>query len=212
MTPRPPRLPPDEQRDAIIDAARKLLAEQGHDRLRVVSVANELGMSHANVYRFFPSREALMDAIVESWLAYSRAEVKEIATRSEPPLNRLRAIVLSMHRNAKRRFREEPNVSELYEHLHGRRAESARQHIALLYGLGRELLREAAETGELAVKDLDAALRLVHAATAKFTTPRLIRESLDEDTMTQLSQVLDALLLAFRTDPELLERSHPDAR
>ena len=34
----------------------------------VVAIAREAAMSHGNVYRYFPSKEALFDAVTEQWL------------------------------------------------------------------------------------------------------------------------------------------------
>ena len=48
------------------------------DKVAVVDVARALGMSHANVYRFFDSKVALRSAIVERWLARIMAPLDAI--------------------------------------------------------------------------------------------------------------------------------------
>jgi len=48
----------------------------------VTEVARDLGMSHANVYRYFRSREKLIEALAESW--YEQAQVDLLASVARP--------------------------------------------------------------------------------------------------------------------------------
>ena len=51
---------------AILDAARDILAERGLDRLSMRSVADRVGVSATAIYRYFPSKEALVSRVVQS--------------------------------------------------------------------------------------------------------------------------------------------------
>lgn len=58
-------------RDAVIDAAIEAIREQGID-FSVQAAADRAGVTHRTVYRYFKSREALIDAVAERyemWLA-----------------------------------------------------------------------------------------------------------------------------------------------
>ncbi|NDL58307.1 TetR/AcrR family transcriptional regulator [Phytoactinopolyspora mesophila] len=48
----------------IKDAARRQLAEHGPDGLSVRAVTREMGMASSAVYRYFPSRDALLTALI----------------------------------------------------------------------------------------------------------------------------------------------------
>jgi len=66
--PSPPsrkRLTGDARRAAIIDAARLLFAEQGLAGT-TRQIAERLGVTQALLYRYFPSKEALVQAVYES--------------------------------------------------------------------------------------------------------------------------------------------------
>jgi AcrR family transcriptional regulator len=58
-----------EARRDILDAARRLLNEQGADALTLASVAAELGMTKPALYHYFPSKDALVRALVTALLA-----------------------------------------------------------------------------------------------------------------------------------------------
>lgn len=53
-----------ELTDAITDAARRQLAEVGAPGLSLRAVARELGMVSSAIYRYFPSRDALLTALI----------------------------------------------------------------------------------------------------------------------------------------------------
>ena len=65
----PGQTPLPESQDArILDLAAEHVRRYGAARLRIVAVAQDAGMTHGNVYRYFPSKEALFDAVTEQWL------------------------------------------------------------------------------------------------------------------------------------------------
>ena len=57
------RNPPEETRARIVDTAETLFRRLGFAKTAVADIAAELGMSPANVYRFFPSKHAIVEAI-----------------------------------------------------------------------------------------------------------------------------------------------------
>jgi len=52
-------------RGRILDAARDLLLSRHHSDFSVAEVAQAAGVTHRTVYRYFPSKEALITAVAE---------------------------------------------------------------------------------------------------------------------------------------------------
>ncbi|MGL4728184.1 MAG: TetR/AcrR family transcriptional regulator, partial [Bosea sp. (in: a-proteobacteria)] len=77
LTPVFPSREPVDQR--LLGIAGEHLRRFGPRRLTVVGVAEEAGMTHANVYRYFPSKEALLDAVVETWLKGMERRLADVA-------------------------------------------------------------------------------------------------------------------------------------
>ena len=78
------RTKPDDTRARIMDTADALFRRLGFAKTAVADIAAELGMSPANVYRFFPSKTAIVQAICQRCLS----EVEETAwaiARSKAP-------------------------------------------------------------------------------------------------------------------------------
>src|SRR6266508_2167585 len=56
-------------RDAVVDAAIEAIREQGID-FSVQDAADRAGVTHRTVYRYFSSRQALIDAVAERYEAW----------------------------------------------------------------------------------------------------------------------------------------------
>src|SRR3954453_14238770 len=54
-------------RERLIEAARDVFREQGYDA-SLDEVAKRAGVGAGTLYRHFPSRDVLMDAIMQSWV------------------------------------------------------------------------------------------------------------------------------------------------
>ncbi|QLY27881.1 TetR/AcrR family transcriptional regulator [Nocardia huaxiensis] len=69
----------------ITDAARRQLAESGAAALSLRAIAREMGMVSSAIYRYFPSRDELLTAlIIEAYDAIGAAVEKGVATAENP--------------------------------------------------------------------------------------------------------------------------------
>ena len=76
--------------ERILAAAEDVLRRYGPAKATVVDIARELEVSHGSVYRHFPSKAALRDAVAERWLAGVSQPLAEIANEAGPAPERLR--------------------------------------------------------------------------------------------------------------------------
>lgn len=85
---------------AILETARAHLAEHGAVGLSLRAVARDVGMVSSAVYRYFPSRDALLTAlIIEAYDSLGAAvEAAEAAVPREDLLGRWRAISVTTRR------------------------------------------------------------------------------------------------------------------
>jgi AcrR family transcriptional regulator len=57
----------DDKREAILDAALTLFSERGFDGTPVPLVAETAGVAAGTIYRYFPSKEALVNVLYQRW-------------------------------------------------------------------------------------------------------------------------------------------------
>jgi AcrR family transcriptional regulator len=69
------RLPADQAKARILEAAQKHLAEGGPDAIRLQDLASDLGISHPAILHHFGSREGLMEALEERTMTSLQADL-----------------------------------------------------------------------------------------------------------------------------------------
>jgi len=166
-----------DTRERILAAAETVLRRHGAVKLTVVDVARALGMSHANIYRYFPSRTALHDALVDRWLQQVSVPLREIATRPGPAAQRLEAWLLALIAAKRRKVLHDPELFEAYHTA----AEAARtvvdKHLRDVRRDLASIVRDGVASGEFTVRDVSAAVTALRDATARFVDPHYIRQT-----------------------------------
>lgn len=71
--------PPDQRRRDILEAATALFARQGYDVTTVQGIGSQAGVAAGTVYLYFPSKEAILDALREDFEGGLLDRVAEIA-------------------------------------------------------------------------------------------------------------------------------------
>jgi AcrR family transcriptional regulator len=64
------RVPPDLRRRQLLDEAAQLLTQHGIEQVQITEVAERAGVSRPLVYRLFPTRQALLQAVLEDFAEY----------------------------------------------------------------------------------------------------------------------------------------------
>jgi AcrR family transcriptional regulator len=77
-------------RERLIEAARVVFREQGYDA-SLDEVAKRAGVGAGTLYRHFPSREVLLDAIMQSWVDRVNDAVDKVLTHEGSPRDLLLA-------------------------------------------------------------------------------------------------------------------------
>src|ERR1044072_2492452 len=76
--------------ERILEVTEDVLRRYGLAKATVVDVARALDVSHGSVYRHFPSKASLREAVAKRWLERSYAPLKEIAAGEGAPPPRLK--------------------------------------------------------------------------------------------------------------------------
>src|SRR5690349_10346989 len=103
--------------ERILDAAEEVLRRYGPAKTTVVDVARALGVSHGSVYRHFPSKAALRDAVAERWLAAVSDPLEAIAAETGPAPERLRRWFDLLIATKRGRALDDPELFATYHEL-----------------------------------------------------------------------------------------------
>lgn len=84
----------DEKRRLILKSAARVFAQQGFDRASMSLLARECGISKANIYHYYDSKDALLFDILATYLTDLRDRICGIDLEALPPEARFRAVIL----------------------------------------------------------------------------------------------------------------------
>jgi AcrR family transcriptional regulator len=188
----------DEARARILEAAEEQFRRVGYHKTSVADIASELDMSPANVYRFFPSRDAINESICGRVLNEIADLALSIAHANAPVLEKLDRLLTAVHRHNKMTLVKQRHMHDLIVAAMQENWAIIRTHIDRMATIFEAIIREGVEAGEFDVDATEAA-RAVQSAFAAFLHPILIEHCVQHggDTeaglRTQIRFILKAL-------------------
>ncbi len=83
----------DQKREQILKKAAKVFAEQGFDRASMTVLAKECGISKANIYHYYDSKDAILYDILEIYLRELRDRICNVSLDGLDPEQKLKKAV-----------------------------------------------------------------------------------------------------------------------
>lgn len=163
-------------RQQILATTEDVLRRYGPAKANVADVARDLGVSPGSIYRHFPTKAALREAVTRAWLDRTHAGQDEIATSDAPASERLRQWLTALFDAKKKHSREEPELFATFSALTAEHGEVAIEHVQDLTRQIRTIIQAGVERHEFSDTDLDAAAIAVFQATAPFHNPLHVTE------------------------------------
>ncbi|MBK1696764.1 TetR family transcriptional regulator [Rhodovibrio salinarum] len=193
--------------ERILDAAEEVLRRYGPAKANVVDVARALGVSHGSVYRHFPTKAALRDAVASRWLARVSAPLRAIAEADGPATERLQRWLRALAEAKRHKVRDDPELFATYHAIAEESREVVRAHVDELVGDLARIVADGQREGVFHVRDAEAAARGVFDATQRFHHPAHSDEWADPDIDRAYDSVVALLLAGLRAGPD-----GPDSR
>jgi AcrR family transcriptional regulator len=171
----------------------------GYQKTSVTDIASELGMSPANVYRFFPSRDAINESICGRLVNEVADIAVAIARTNAPAMEKLEQLLTAVHRHNKMTLVKERYMHDLIAAATRENWAIIKAHVERMVMMFEAIIREGIEAGEFEVEDAAKAAQAVKFAFVPFFHPILIehcvqqREDMEPDLRDQIRFILKAL-------------------
>jgi len=190
-------IPRSAETDAPADSrllaiAADRLRRLGPKHVTVVSIADAAGMTHANVYRYFASKAALIDAVAGQWLRRLEATIADIADSPDPADDKLERLIQAWARTHRELLKEDRHLFDVYCSATEASRALIRKHRSRMRALLERVLDEGIVTGKFDPRDRERALAFVSDAVYRFINPLTVR--LDADVP---QDILDQRLAAM---------------
>ncbi len=196
---RPASITQPDVRERILDCLERQFRTHGYQRVTVADIARELGMSPANVYRFFDSKASLREALAARLTAQVEESCRAVAMRPGKPSERLRAMITEWHRMTIERYVSAENMSEVLQAAMRENSRVIDAHTARQCALFAQLMAEGNACGEFRVKDPVLASRILLYTLSVFVDPSDAARLFKDDEMVQVSSMCDFILGSLRS-------------
>jgi AcrR family transcriptional regulator len=170
------RLTRDETRERIMVKADELFRQFGFGKTTVADIAAELGMSPANIYKFFSSKEVIIEAVADRNLVVLSEAVQQHMVESGPALDRIEKVLLTVYRHTVDILRNERQVFKLMIRAYEQKWDCVGEWDKFLIQTFTKLVREGMSTGEFESGDAVATAYLLFDCLILIRTPHLYQQ------------------------------------
>lgn len=193
------RAKPEDTRARIMETAETLFRRLGYAKTAVADIASELRMSPANVYRFFPSKTAIVQAICQRCLNELDEKAWGVARSKAPASERLERLHLEILAYHKENLLEEQKVHDMVMVAMEENWDAIMAHKERLRSVLELVLRDGIEAGEFDPVDPRETSLHFFKACVGFCHPVLIAQGLQEgrDLETETRSLIRFLLRAI---------------
>ena len=167
------RAEPDSTPARIIATAALEIRQIGPKRMTVLGIAGRLGMSHANIYRHFADKSALIDAVLAQWLRSIEMRLSDIADGPDPADDKLERFLTTLTRAYDDIQKQEPAIFRLLAEPEAR-AEEPERHRKRIASLVGRIIEEGITTRLFAGADAKRATSLLLDLAHRFIDPTAV--------------------------------------
>src|ERR1700716_2558236 len=178
----------------ILGVREEVLRRFGLAKATVVDVARALDVSHGSVYRHFPSKASLRDAVAKRWLDRANAPLETIAQESGPAPARLERWLRAMFAIKYKKVCDDPEMFATYLALAQEARDVVKAHKDRLADQIAQILSDGVKQGAFHVADVKASARAIFDATSRFHHPAHSEEWNDPQLAARIDAVLTLLL------------------
>jgi AcrR family transcriptional regulator len=180
--------------ERILEVTEDVLRRYGLAKATVVDVARALDVSHGSVYRHFPSKASLREAVARRWLERVSTPLAKIAEESGPAPARLDRWLRTLFAAKHKRFNEDPEMFATYLTLAREACKTVKAHKESLTDQVELILSDGVKQGAFQVSDTKATARAIFEATVRFHHPAHSDEWSDPQLPARIDAVLALLL------------------
>jgi AcrR family transcriptional regulator len=171
---------PEDTRARIMETAETLFRRLGFAKTTVADIAGELKMSPANVYRFFSSKNAIIEAICQRCLGELEEKAWAVARSRGSAAERIERLVLETLTYHRENHLVDQQVNDMVLaaiELSWQAIRAHKEHMRMVF---ETILREGVESGEFEPLDPRETSRLLMISLVHFCHPVLVAQYLQD--------------------------------
>ena len=188
--------------ERILEVTEDVLRRFGLAKATVVDVARALDVSHGSVYRHFPSKASLREAVAKRWLERVSTPLAKIAEGSGPAPARLDKWLRALFAAKQKRVFDDPEMFATYLTLAQEACKTVKAHKDGLVDQIAHILSDGVKQGAFQVADAKVTARAIFDATSRFHHPAHSEEWGDPLLTARIDALLALLLRGLEASPK----------
>lgn len=200
----------DAGRQELLEVVDDLIRKRGAVDISMTDLASAAGMSPSNLYRFFESKDALLEAVAEKFFAV-KVRIMEEVTASDLPVRE------KMYQYFARRFEAmvvqyeaEPDLLRSYMEIGSQHFEVVRGYVDLGDHYLALIVAEAMEQGYFFGLSIDQAVSMINQMVQCYTNPEaIIYIGTGKLKVEKLAMIVDAIFVGLGSKASAALASEP---
>lgn len=170
------------------------MRRHGFEKVRLVDIAKDLGVSHAALYMHFDDREALLNAVSEHWLKLLEAALEVVCLKNKDPIAKIHEWFLKLYQMKREKMMNDPELYKAFKSAADRQKSIYKEHLTVMNRQLTEVVKSATAQKKLTRHSIEKTVALLFETTTGFHNPMMIARYLSEKRENVLKQVLDVVL------------------
>nr|WP_316656081.1 TetR/AcrR family transcriptional regulator [uncultured Gellertiella sp.] len=188
----------DDNVNRILESAERLFRVYGYSKTNVADIARDLGMSPANIYRFFRSKSDIHEALARKILAGKDQLSHAIAALDLPAGERLRRYVLEMHRVTVETLMDAEKVHEMVVIAMEQQWGVIEAHIEGQCQIVEAIIRDGLDRSEFPPQDAHLAAKCFTSAMTALVHPQCVSQCPPRNNRATPEEIAEFLLRALK--------------
>ena len=180
--------------ERILEVTEDVLRRFGLTKATVVDVARALDVSHGSVYRHFPSKASLRQAVAKRWLDRVNAPLQKVAESTGPAPARLERWLRTMFAIKHKKVSDDPEMFRTYLTLAQEACKLVKAHKDGLVDQIAHILSDGVKQGVFQISDPKTSARAIFDATCRFHHPAHAEDWSDPEVPARIDALLALVL------------------
>ena len=203
--PRTAALPEPDLCREVVDAALERFLKFGYNKTTMAEIADDNGMSAANLYRYFENKQDIAAACCTKAMNERLDRLRLVANLSAPFDEKLERYALTMIEHTHELAAPDSKIGELVAFITRERSEIVLEKLDIHYALITQMLKQAVQNDEIFCTDFGGAARHIYSAFVVFDVPLFVGFYSMEEYQSRAQGIVGLILNGLRcrkTNPE----------
>lgn len=193
--------PPTDSRAKILTEAERLFRHYGYSKTTMADIADGCGMSAANLYRFFPSKLALVEAICSRITSEIERRLYAIVRAEEPASVRLGLFIKETHEHTLENLLDHRKVHEMVVVAMEEQWHVVHAHLDRVTLYIGEIIKDGIAAGEFRQQDVRRVAKCIHSAMACLCHPMIVAQKLDDEERSTPNEMAALIVNSLKANP-----------